>query len=166
MLKVRVPITLSSPAPSMLRPVSYETHAWCIPLQQCEAYLGSLWDVLSHDERHRAKRYRFEAASCRFVCRRGALRIILGRYLGVEPGYLRFAQSALGKPYLVAGGWVPWRMICYVVLSCSGRPTEVSSASLRAQQATVLDGWLSAKRTSRELRTGEGNPRGYRASRL
>jgi 4'-phosphopantetheinyl transferase len=87
----------------MLTLGSYEAHTWCIPLQQCEAHFGSLWDVLSHDERDRAMRYRCLAASCWFVCRRGALRIILGRYLGVKPGNLRFARSALGKPYLVEG---------------------------------------------------------------
>jgi 4'-phosphopantetheinyl transferase len=56
--------------------------------------------VLSEDELLRAARFKVEDGRRNFVATRGALRILLGRYLGVEPEALRFATTTNGKPRL------------------------------------------------------------------
>jgi 4'-phosphopantetheinyl transferase len=61
---------------------------------------GLLESGLSVEERERASRFRHSVDRARFVAARGALRAILGRCLGVEPGCLRFSYSPFGKPAL------------------------------------------------------------------
>jgi len=56
--------------------------------------------TLTLDERARARRFRFPRDRDRFIVARGVLRAILGRYLGVDPGRLRFRYSPYGKPAL------------------------------------------------------------------
>lgn len=56
--------------------------------------------TLSPDELERAMRFRFAADRRRFTLARGALRALLGRYLGVEPRALSFIYGAQGKPAL------------------------------------------------------------------
>jgi 4'-phosphopantetheinyl transferase len=57
--------------------------------------------TLSEDERARSARFHFERDRVRFVVARGALRNILGHYLNVPPGSLRFGYGAHGKPSLL-----------------------------------------------------------------
>lgn len=77
-----------------------EVHVWSanldIPLHQIEELL----QILSDDERLRANRFYFEQHRQRFIVGRGTLRVILGRYLGIEPGQLEFEYSDRGKPSL------------------------------------------------------------------
>jgi 4'-phosphopantetheinyl transferase len=56
--------------------------------------------LLSDDERHRALCFHFEQNRNRYTARRGVLRLILGRYLGTEPGALKFCYGPQGKPRL------------------------------------------------------------------
>ncbi len=56
--------------------------------------------TLSDDERNRSARFRFERDRRRFVVAHGALRELLGRYLGSGPGQIRFVSNAFGKPEL------------------------------------------------------------------
>jgi 4'-phosphopantetheinyl transferase len=56
--------------------------------------------VLSKDERSRCGRLRFERDRLRFVVQHGLLRVLLGRYLGLEPAKLRFVRGPQGKPEL------------------------------------------------------------------
>jgi len=55
---------------------------------------------LSSDERDRAARYRFEEHRRRFIAGRVFLRTILGAYLGIAPGEVRFSYGSHGKPSL------------------------------------------------------------------
>jgi 4'-phosphopantetheinyl transferase len=61
---------------------------------------GLLEAGLSVEERARASRFRHSVDRARFAAARGALRAILGRCLGVEPGCLRFSYGRFGKPVL------------------------------------------------------------------
>ena len=67
--------------------------------------LGNLEPWTKHlnpEERERASRFRFEVDRRRNLCGRGVLRVLAGKYLGVEPASLRFRTSEAGKPELVA----------------------------------------------------------------
>jgi 4'-phosphopantetheinyl transferase len=56
--------------------------------------------LLSSDEAARAARFRFEHLQHSFILARGALRILLGRYLNTSPADLAFSYAAKGKPAL------------------------------------------------------------------
>jgi 4'-phosphopantetheinyl transferase len=79
------------------RPAGNEVHIWTIDLSAL--LIGSaVTACLSPDERSRASRYRFDLHRRRFEHGRGALRHILGGYLGENPGELVFQYGAFGKP--------------------------------------------------------------------
>ena len=77
-----------------------EAHVWCVALDVAPATAADLYATLSGEERDRAARPRFAIDRRRFVVARGALRDILGRYLGMDPGRLSFVYNAFGKPEL------------------------------------------------------------------
>ncbi len=59
-----------------------------------------LQQTLSPDEHTRADRFYFQKDRERFTIARGLLRIILGRYLNMEPCCLQFRYNPYGKPAL------------------------------------------------------------------
>jgi len=77
-----------------------EIHVWCASLDQPPANVAALEQALSLDERARAQRYRFAHDKQHFIIRRGLLRQMLGDYLNIEPGSLRFRSGPYGKPVL------------------------------------------------------------------
>ncbi len=77
-----------------------EVHSWCVSLDVPSETSAGLYATLSQDERDRSARFRFARDRQRFVAARGALRALLGRYLGTRPGQIRFAYNAFGKPDL------------------------------------------------------------------
>src|SRR3954470_3455823 len=78
-------------------PAEDEVHVWSVALDAQPAAVGA---VLSEDELLRAAAFKVEDARRNFVATRGALRTLLGRYLGTEPTALRFAADSRGKPRL------------------------------------------------------------------
>jgi len=80
----------------------HDLHVWRIDLSQsveCEAKLRT---TLSPDEQARADRFRFERDRRRYIVGRGALRSILGRYLGCSSPSITFEYEERGKPRLAA----------------------------------------------------------------
>ena len=77
-----------------------EVHVWRADLDRPGLQLRRMYGMLSADEQQRAGRFRFDRDGSRFIARRSLLRIILGRYLGLEPGSLRFCYGPNGKPAL------------------------------------------------------------------
>jgi 4'-phosphopantetheinyl transferase len=75
-----------------------EVHVWRAPLTEKDSRAFS--DLLSPGEWIRAQRFHSVRDRERFIAGRGLLRTILGRYLGLPPRELRFAQDAFGKPEL------------------------------------------------------------------
>jgi 4'-phosphopantetheinyl transferase len=71
---------------------------WRIPLDSREAEVAALRRVVSADERARAERFHDEALRRRFVVRRGRLRGVLARYLGVAPEEIVIGASRRGRP--------------------------------------------------------------------
>ena len=62
--------------------------------------IENLSALLNQDELARANRYHYEKDRKRFVTSRGALRLLLSRYLKKEPADIEFAVSHNKKPFL------------------------------------------------------------------
>jgi phosphopantetheinyl transferase len=73
---------------------------WRADLDEAPEWLESL---LCADEQARAARIVHERNRMRWTRSRGLLRLLLGRYLDVDPRELRFELGAHGKPALVDG---------------------------------------------------------------
>lgn len=86
--------------PSTLALLSQDIHVWRVSLALPQKQACQFTPLLSPDERLKADRFRQPIDRLRFVVGRGVLRIILGRYLAIAPGQLRFAYSSYGKPSL------------------------------------------------------------------
>ena len=69
-----------------------------------KAVVSKLELFLTPDERRRAERFRFEDLRHSFVLTRGALRVLLGRYLHVPPDKIQIAYGSKGKPRLAEPG--------------------------------------------------------------
>lgn len=75
-------------------------HIWRADLDLPTDLLTHLAVNLSSDERQRAERFYFERDRKKFIACRGLLRVILSRYLNLEPQKLEFTYSLQGKPEL------------------------------------------------------------------
>lgn len=83
-----------------LPPSGDDVHVWRAELDHPSARMLHLMQTLSDDERARAARFHFERDRRRFVVRRAAVRVILGRYLGIKPDEVRFDYGPHGRPHL------------------------------------------------------------------
>ena len=80
-----------------------EVHIWRASLNVSPIRVAALKRLLSEDEICRAERYYFRRDRRSFVVRRGLLRLILGRYLGMKPGELLFDCNRYGRVELADG---------------------------------------------------------------
>jgi 4'-phosphopantetheinyl transferase len=85
-----------------------DVHVWRVRLDWPEPQVTRLSALLSPDEHERSERYRFAELRREYTAGRGALRLLLGRYLGVDPAGVAFDYEARGRPLLApplaAGG--------------------------------------------------------------
>ncbi|NEP09962.1 MAG: 4'-phosphopantetheinyl transferase superfamily protein [Symploca sp. SIO2C1] len=77
-----------------------DVHVWRAKLDLPAAQIQQLAQTLSTDEQQRADRFYFEKDTKHFIAGRGFLRTILGCYLDLQPGQLKFSYSSRGKPAL------------------------------------------------------------------
>lgn len=77
-----------------------EVHCWTVGLDITPERCAALSAILSGDELLRRARLRSPQLQQRFVAAHGALRELLGGYLDVHPGELRFTHNEFGKPAL------------------------------------------------------------------
>jgi len=77
-----------------------ELHLWRIPLGLSPEKTAELKKILSQDEIVRADRLLDPAKRENFIASRGSLRLILGRYLNLEPGEIPFEYGEEGKPFI------------------------------------------------------------------
>jgi 4'-phosphopantetheinyl transferase len=75
-------------------------HIYAVHLDAPEAVAAQFYALLAHDERERAARFRFDRLRYSYTVTRGALRILLGRYLGADPAGIGFLYGSKGKPRL------------------------------------------------------------------
>jgi 4'-phosphopantetheinyl transferase len=74
---------------------------WSSSLDADASVLEYCRACLSEEERARAARFVRPDDQLRFTLARGGLRVVLARYLGVEPAALRFQPGPTGKPALL-----------------------------------------------------------------
>ncbi len=86
-------------APTVELP-SGEVHVWRLSLDRSNGEIEHLFSLLDADERRRAMSYHFERDRIHFTAARGLLRVILGRYAGLDPSLIDFRYSTYGKPAL------------------------------------------------------------------
>lgn len=79
-------------------------HLWYAELDVGETVHARLADVTSEEERARARRLRVAATARRFLAARGALRTLLGAYLGCPPGAVPLPAGGSEKPCLLEPG--------------------------------------------------------------
>lgn len=79
-----------------------DVDVWRVCLRQPEPAIRSLNKLLSYDESVRVARFHFQRDRHNFVVARGALRQILGNYLGLKPDKLVLAYGSKGKPRLTS----------------------------------------------------------------
>ncbi|MCA9970356.1 MAG: 4'-phosphopantetheinyl transferase superfamily protein [Anaerolineales bacterium] len=75
-------------------------HLWRVPLAQPPEVVARLHALLAPDEQARAARFHFERHRRQFAVARGALRTLLGGYLGVAETAVAFTYTTHGKPEL------------------------------------------------------------------
>lgn len=77
-------------------------HVWRASLAQPSAVQQQLAALLSADERDRAARFHFARDRRRFTAGRGILRLLVARYLAIDPAHVLFEYGRHGKPALAA----------------------------------------------------------------
>lgn len=88
------------PRMNMTRSISEdEIHLWKFQVNQVNS---TNWNVLSSDERIRAKKFRFQKLREKYACCRSTLRILLSEYTGMDPQDIRFDYGPAGKPAMIA----------------------------------------------------------------
>src|SRR5215468_12552414 len=75
-----------------------EVQIWPLRLTATESVTRRFAALLTPDESQRAARFHFDHLRTSFVLSHGALRIFLGRQLGLEPNQVRFKYGTKGKP--------------------------------------------------------------------
>ncbi len=73
---------------------------WFVRLTGSRQAIDALAGILSPDEQERASRFKFDEHRDRFILARGALRTLIGSYLGEDPQKVRFVVGEKGKPAL------------------------------------------------------------------
>ena len=82
---------------------SSDLHIWHASLDPVPEQLEYLQSVLSVDEQKRSQKFRFWRHKRRFMAGRGILRVLLGRYLKMDPEEIYLQYNEYGKPYLPVG---------------------------------------------------------------
>src|SRR5260370_20709431 len=90
-----------NPPPSRLILEGESVHVWRVSLTQPLSKIQAFWHLFTSDEKRRAAAFFFRKDRERFIACRGALRIILSRYLRTTPDQIRFHYGQYGKPALI-----------------------------------------------------------------
>ena len=127
---------LRPPGAAIARPKPEEVHVWLCDLNLFAPQEASICAFLSPEEMARAAHLRDLRGRFAFVMGRGLLRLILAKYLGLQPAAIRFQYSSLGKPSLAGPEPVPDLQFN---LSHSGRWALYAVASKRWVGVDVED---------------------------
>ena len=86
-----------------------DVHLWALPLDVAREKQAAVLSLLSEKEQARARRL-VATAGAQFAAARGALRMLLGAYVGAAPTLLAFGVSATGKPFLEDAPWLRFNL--------------------------------------------------------
>lgn len=75
-------------------------HVWYCDFEQHLTKLDSYLILLSSDEKIRSERFKFKRDKECYIISRGILRLLLGKYLKLDPRKIEFEYTSYGKPYL------------------------------------------------------------------
>ena len=78
----------------------HEVHLWKASLDCSQKTIEACRHLLSPDELERADRFYFARDRNHFIAGRASLRVVLARYLGLQPAELKFDYASNGKPSL------------------------------------------------------------------
>ena len=81
-----------------------EVHVWAYLIDEPDSIVEAWSNFLSRDEKLRADRFVHSADRGRWIVAHGALRHVLARYCGDDPGALAFACGESGKPFIARAG--------------------------------------------------------------
>jgi 4'-phosphopantetheinyl transferase len=130
-----------------------QIHLWQIHVAEALALTGQVESYLSPDEITRAAGLHFERDRARFIARRGVLRRILGRYVGLPPSELRFTYGARGKPALDwpqgRAGAIPFNLsttddlVLYAVMASGNIGVDVAKLSAVTEPVEIARAYYS-----------------------
>jgi len=86
--------------PTDLRLRANEVHVWRALSNVSTGEIESLQSMLVDEELEQARRFYFEKDRRRWMMAHAILRMVLGRYLDIDPRELRFRTNTYGKPSL------------------------------------------------------------------
>jgi 4'-phosphopantetheinyl transferase len=75
-----------------------EIHLWHADIDQESSRLKIFERLLDEDESARARRFYHSTDRCRYITRRGMLRLLIGSYAACEPSHIAFSYTENGKP--------------------------------------------------------------------
>jgi 4'-phosphopantetheinyl transferase len=87
-------------APQKLEIETNDIHVWRADLKINNHRLHDHYQILSVEEKDRSARFKFQKDRDHFIAAHGILRVILSRYLHIDPDQLRFYTNDFGKPFL------------------------------------------------------------------
>jgi 4'-phosphopantetheinyl transferase len=87
--------------PHPLHLAENDVHVWRASLEIPLSSLEQFQPLLLDEEIERARRFYFEKDRRHWIVARAILRVLLGRYLDVEPQRLCFANNEYGKPLIL-----------------------------------------------------------------
>jgi 4'-phosphopantetheinyl transferase len=79
---------------------SHDVDIWLAELNSITMHVQQMAQCLYANEHLRAERFHFKRDKRRFIVRRAVLKMILGRYLQIEPHQIQFTYGTHGKPFL------------------------------------------------------------------
>jgi 4'-phosphopantetheinyl transferase len=86
--------------PSSLTLSNDDVHVWLAELDPPAAPMQQMAQCLSETERIKSEKFHFKRDRMHFIVSRAVLRMILGRYLQIEPKRIQFSYGPHGKPDL------------------------------------------------------------------
>lgn len=78
---------------------SGEMHVWNVSLDVSDSDYLFFTEALSEKELSKVEYYNFQQVKSAYVASHGALRILISKYLGTQPGLLKIGHKRKGKPY-------------------------------------------------------------------
>lgn len=79
---------------------SDRVHVWHLNLAGDDETYRKCWDILTNEERERARQFRIDKLQHRFILCRGQLKLLLSAYLSIHPRRIEFVIGKQGKPRL------------------------------------------------------------------